>query len=143
MTWEASLAVLSINTQAREQFTLTSVRFKPEFAESSGHVGEHFNSARPASIKTSVMTTSRIKNACLPNACTNDSPPTEAEQIYADLTVSFKRQHSKHARIWLSEMSCLRVQFKKHPSRHPKKRINLSIIHESRPPCFWKPPSFR
>jgi hypothetical protein len=43
----------------------------------------------------------------LPNACTTDSPPTEAEQIYADLTVSSKRQHAEHAGIWLSGMSYL------------------------------------
>jgi hypothetical protein len=74
----------------------------------------------------------------LPNACTTDSPPTEAEQIYADLTLSSKRQHSKHARharIWLSEMSYPQVQLKKPPSRHAKEANQSLHSHESRPPC--------
>jgi hypothetical protein len=60
--------------------------------------------------------------------CTTDSLPSEAERIYADLTASFKRQHTKHAGIGLSEMSCLRVQLRNIIDLgHPKKQINLSV----------------
>jgi hypothetical protein len=69
--------------------TLTATTyFNIDSAKSSGHVAsEASDSTRPSSIESSIMSAIRMESACFPNNACTDSPPTEAERIYAHLTV--------------------------------------------------------